>query len=118
MKYYIEAFKSGSYPSVARDDVFLWVEAHPQKGNYSASKDGSGRADGRKWVRLMPRPTVLLRVLTSRHSLDSGSRLSVRSSERARERHSDMRAPVERYLGALWPVEAGTRAGRRGLLQG
>ncbi|KAI1798460.1 glycosyl hydrolase family 71-domain-containing protein [Ganoderma leucocontextum] len=49
MKYYIEAFKSGSYPSVARDEVFLWVEAHPRKGNCSGSKQGSGPR-GREWI--------------------------------------------------------------------
>ena len=57
MRYYIEAFKSGSYPSVARDDVFLWVQAHLQKRNCSGLTENSGPRD-RAWVRLMPYSSV------------------------------------------------------------
>ncbi len=57
MRYYVEAFKSGSYPSVTRDEVFLWVQAHPRKGNCSGSKQDPGPR-GREWVRLMPAPSV------------------------------------------------------------
>ncbi|PIL27271.1 hypothetical protein GSI_10418 [Ganoderma sinense ZZ0214-1] len=51
MRYYIEAFKSGSYPSVARDEVFLWVQAHPRRGNCSGSMQETGRGPrGREWI--------------------------------------------------------------------
>ena len=40
-QYYISAFKSGVYPRILRDRVFLWARLHPASAD--APQDGIGR---------------------------------------------------------------------------
>ena len=47
-QYYISAFKSGVYPSVLRDRIFLWARLHPASAD--APQDGIGRPSGWQYV--------------------------------------------------------------------
>ena len=48
-QYYIAAFKSGVYPSVLRDRIFLWARLYPS--NSDAPQDSIGRPLGWQHVR-------------------------------------------------------------------
>lgn len=51
-QYYISAFKSGVYPNILRDRVFLWARLHP--ANADALQDGIGRPSRWEYVRSPP----------------------------------------------------------------
>ncbi|KAA1477920.1 glycoside hydrolase [Dentipellis sp. KUC8613] len=48
MEYYIAAFKTGTYPDVHEDHVFLWARLDPANAN--ASKDGVGKPRNWEWT--------------------------------------------------------------------
>ncbi|KAJ9123152.1 hypothetical protein QFC22_001345 [Naganishia vaughanmartiniae] len=43
-KYYAQAFKTGSWPTIASDSVFVWARPHPKAA--TASNDATGRPTG------------------------------------------------------------------------
>ncbi|KAJ7449251.1 glycoside hydrolase family 71 protein [Mycena latifolia] len=45
--YYIQAFKTGVYPTIDRDRIFLWSRLYPAEAN--ASNDSMGPPDNYKW---------------------------------------------------------------------
>ncbi|KAI0763934.1 glycosyl hydrolase family 71-domain-containing protein [Trametes elegans] len=48
MQYYITAYKTGAYPAIAKDRVFLWGRLAP--ANASAPADRVGRPDHAEWA--------------------------------------------------------------------
>ena len=57
MSYYIFAYKTGAYPHVHKDRVFLWSRLYPANADPPAGADPVGRPDHWDWVRLLP-PSV------------------------------------------------------------
>lgn len=47
-KYYATAFKTGSYPPVTTDSIFMWTRPHP--ADATASNDPVGRPTGWNWT--------------------------------------------------------------------
>lgn len=56
-QYYISAFKSGVYPSVLRDRIFLWGRLYP--ANADAPRDRIGKPSG--WQHVRPSAIFSLR---------------------------------------------------------
>ncbi|KAI0746462.1 glycoside hydrolase family 71 protein [Daedaleopsis nitida] len=61
MKYYITAYKTGSYPSITKDRVFLWARLYP--ANATVPSDSVGKPSNWQWtqdylwaVALLPAP--------------------------------------------------------------
>lgn len=50
MKYYIAAYKTGTYPTIAKDRVFLWGRLAP--ANATAPADSVGKPTNWQWVRV------------------------------------------------------------------
>ncbi|KAI0353317.1 hypothetical protein OH77DRAFT_1407081 [Trametes cingulata] len=48
MQYYITAYKTGSYPTITKDRVFLWGRLYPV--NATAPKDSVGKPDNWPWT--------------------------------------------------------------------
>ena len=48
MAYYISAFKTGSYPPITKDRIFLWGRLYPT--NATAEHDNVGKPDHWEWV--------------------------------------------------------------------
>ena len=48
MSYYITAYKTGSYPAVTKDRIFLWGRLYPAAAN---SPDPVARPNNWQWVR-------------------------------------------------------------------
>ena len=49
MSYYIFAYKTGAYPHVHKDRVFLWSRLYP--ANATVSSDSVGKPSNWQWVR-------------------------------------------------------------------
>lgn len=49
--YYAQAFKTGKYPPIAQEKVYIWSRPHPRDA--VASQDPVGRPDHAGWVSLM-----------------------------------------------------------------
>ena len=47
MKYYIAAYKTGSYPTITKDRVFLWARLYPAN---ATAPDSVGKPDNWSWV--------------------------------------------------------------------
>ena len=47
MQYYISAYKTGSYPAIGKDRIFLWGRLYPAGAD---APDGVGRPDNWQWV--------------------------------------------------------------------
>ena len=47
-KYYATAFKTGSYPNVTEDKLYLWARPHPKDAN---APDAVGKPDNYQLVR-------------------------------------------------------------------
>ncbi|KAI0047881.1 glycoside hydrolase family 71 protein [Auriscalpium vulgare] len=49
MSYYIQAFKTGIYPTVGQDQIFMWARLAP--ANATASADNVGQPDNWQWTK-------------------------------------------------------------------
>lgn len=50
MQYFITAYKTGSYPAVGKDRIFLWSRLYPAGAD---APDNVGRPDNWQWVRVL-----------------------------------------------------------------
>ncbi|KAJ3889782.1 glycoside hydrolase [Lentinula edodes] len=48
INYYIEAFKTGTYPAITRDTIYFWSRPHP--AGINANNDGLSRPQGWDWA--------------------------------------------------------------------
>jgi hypothetical protein len=109
--YYAQAFKSGSYPSIARDKVVMWARTHPRDA--LASQDAVGKPTNFQLVgtslpnlslvlcpfpRATFRPSVFLAVSLT-HDILADCRFSVGNSFRPHriQRHTLHRAELQHH---------------------
>lgn len=69
-QYYISAFKSGVYPSVLRDRVFLWARLYPADAD--VPQDHIGKPSGWQHVR----PSAILSLRIRSHGLSARPKTS------------------------------------------
>jgi Glycosyl hydrolase family 71 len=72
--YYAEAYKSGVYPVVSNDKVYIWSRPHPKDANIP--QDSVGRPTHAEWVSLSPYRSS--RVLTGPYVADGRLPLGTR----------------------------------------
>ncbi len=110
MQYYIKAYKTGSYPAIAKDRVFLWARLYPVTATAS---DSVGKPANYPWVRSTAIAVAQSGYYTSTHllpSLDPGLPLGCHTPHRTRQRHSHMRFLDAKDARTGRPVEAEAKA--------
>jgi glucan endo-1,3-alpha-glucosidase len=50
--YYAEAYKTGAYPVISRDKIYIWSRPHPKNANIP--QDSVGRPTHAEWVSFSP----------------------------------------------------------------
>lgn len=55
--YYATAFKTGTYPTITEDKIYMWSRPHPKDAE--ASNDSIGKPNNFDMVRHLPSPPSL-----------------------------------------------------------
>lgn len=102
LKYYVSAYKTGVYPVVTKDRVFLWARLYPVD---ATAPDPVGKPSNYQWVRPLATPTIYyLLMLTS--LIDPGLPLGSDAALSSGGRDALVRSDIAEDSSARGRIEA------------